>query len=60
MKRLAALALALVCLMPFAGLAQETVEADFEAGRWLYEDTERGVSIEIVRREDAENLVLWY
>ena len=59
-KRLAALALLALCLIPRAGLARETVEADFEGGRWLYEDTERGVCIEIVRREDEENRVLWY
>ena len=59
-KRLAALALLALCLTPRAGLARETVEADFEGGRWLYEDTERGVCIEIVRREDEENRVLWY
>ena len=60
MKRLAALTLALVCLMPCAGLAQETVEADFESGRWLYEDAAQGVRIEITRHEDTENRVLWY
>ena len=35
MRRLTALALVLVCLTPCAGLAQETVEADFEGGHWL-------------------------
>ena len=60
MKRLAALTLALVCLAPALGLAQETVEADFESGRWLYEDAAQGVRIEITRHEDTENRVLWY
>ena len=60
MRRLTALALVLVCLTPCAGLAQETVEADFEGGHWLYEDTAQGVRVEIVRHEDTENRVLWY
>ena len=60
MKRLTALALLLACLMPALGLAQETVEADFESGRWLYEDAAQGVRIEITRHEDTENRVLWY
>ena len=47
-----------VCLTPCAGLAQETVEADFEGGHWLYEDTAQGVRVEIVRHEDTENRVL--
>ena len=45
MRRLTALALVLVCLTPCAGLAQETVEADFEGGHWLYEDTAQGVRV---------------
>ena len=49
MRRLTALALVLVCLTPCAGLAQETVEADFEGGHWLYEDTAQGVRVEIAR-----------
>ena len=60
MRRLTALALVLVCLTPCAGLAQETVEADFESGRWLYENAAQGVRIEITRHEDTENRVLWY
>ena len=60
LRRLTALALVLVCLTPCAGLAQETVEADFEGGHWLYEDTAQGVRVEIVRHEDTENRVLWY
>lgn len=60
MRRSTAPALVLVCLTPCAGLAQETVEADFESGRWLYEDTAQGARVEIVRHEDTENRVPWY
>lgn len=58
MRRLTAPAL--VCLTPCAGPAQETAEADFEGGRWLYEDTAQGARVEIVRHEDTENRVLRY
>lgn len=60
MRRLTAPALVLVCLTPCAGLAQETLEADFEGGHWLYEDTAQGVRVGIVRHEDTEKRVLWY
>lgn len=60
MRRLTAPALVLVCLTPCAGLAQETVEADFEGGHWLYEDTAQGARVGIVRHEDTENRVPWY
>jgi|GEM_PF-3975856 len=60
MRRLTVLALVLVCLTPCAGPAQETAEADFEGGRWLYEDAAQGVRIEITRHEDTEKRVPWY
>lgn len=60
MKRFAAIALLLTCLLPTCALAQETVVENFEDGYWFYEDPSQDVRIEITRHEDAENRILWY
>lgn len=40
--------------------AGKTLTEDYDNGYWLYEDVAQGVRIEIHRRQDEENQVLWY
>ena len=57
----AALSLLLaMALLPACALGEQTIVEDFEEGYWFFEDPSQGVRIEIHRREDTENRVLWY
>ncbi|MEG0491726.1 MAG: phosphodiester glycosidase family protein [Clostridia bacterium] len=39
---------------------EETITEDFENGYWFFENTAQGVRIEINRKQDEENKILWY
>lgn len=38
----------------------ETIVEDFENGHWLYENADTGIRIEITRKADTENQIIWY